>query len=79
MTDQPRTQRVHILVAIDGKGNWASGGYGLNGESHDPHEWIAIDDLDTLLSYHWIEADVPIPQETTIADVATPDARGNDG
>lgn len=64
MTDQPQTTRVRILLAIDCKGAWTSAGH--SGDRSDPHEWIMIDDLDTHMVYHWIEAEVPVPGMTII-------------
>ena len=70
---QSKTQRVRILVAIDGKGNWASANCGGQRDDDVLNDHIRVDYLDDPFVFHWIEADVPIPQETTIAGVATPD------
>lgn len=58
------TARVRILVAIDSTGNWVSAGD--NGSNSDPKDWIMIDDLGAHMSYFWIDAEVPIPQEATL-------------
>ncbi len=66
-----RGVRVRILVAVDDKGQWASAGYELKGDTNDPREWIAIDDLTEVMRYHWIEADVPLPEsgDTIVGEV----------
>jgi hypothetical protein len=67
-TQPPRTVRVRILVATDDKGHWTSAGYDSgSSEDNDPRSWIAIDDLSEVMRYHWVEADVPLPEpEQTI-------------
>lgn len=65
MTKDQTTKRIRILVAIDSDGKWVSAGCDY-GSASDPKEWIFLDDLGTNLTYHWIEADVPVPGETTI-------------
>ena len=68
MGDKQTTVRVRILVAVDDRGQWSSGGYHLahHKSQPDPREWMSIDDLTEHLSYHWIEADIPVPTITTI-------------
>lgn len=63
--EQVPTKRVRILVAIDSEGKWTSAGYDY-GNGNDPHDWIMLDDLGPHMSYHWVEADVPLPVSTTI-------------
>lgn len=73
----PRTVRVRILVAVDDKGQWVSAGYysGAEAANNNPKEWIALDDLTEVMRYHWIEADIPLPEaETTIAGEVKDDA-----
>jgi hypothetical protein len=68
------TKRVRVLVAIDKRGCWTCGGFDFGSGAADPHEWLETGDLNSCRSYHWIEADVPVPVETTIEGKA----RGQD-
>lgn len=61
-----KTKRVCILVAIDTEGKWVSAGYNL-GCGPDPKDWIMLDDLGLVFRYHYVEADIPLPEaEQTI-------------
>lgn len=67
---KPGTVRVRILVAVDADGQWVSRGNVW--DSDEVHkDWISTDDLKDDFSCHWIEADVPVPAETTIEGSVT--------
>ena len=60
MADQLQTtRRVRILVAIDSDGKWVSAGHGCG--DNDPKDWIMLDDLNEVVAYRWVEANVPLP------------------
>lgn len=63
----PMVKRVRVLVAIDHEGKWSSAGYDYgDGSGSDPKEWLIIDGLSEHMSYHWVEADVPVPSESIV-------------
>ena len=64
-------KRVRILVAIDAKGEWSATGF-HRWDDAEAMDCIFIDDLGVHLSYHWIEADVPIPEPSTIEGEVSP-------
>jgi hypothetical protein len=66
--------RVRILVAIDDNGKWSACGYYSNDDAAT-RDVIFIDDIGEHLSYHWVEADIPIPTPLTINGVVTEDAQ----
>lgn len=70
---EPRTVRVRILVAVDDKGDW--GALGHHGQSdEETRTRITFTDKSRGIRYHWIEADVPLPEaETTIAGTVSED------
>lgn len=69
--DKPKTVRVRIAVAVDETGDWSASGWRLTpGRSpaghYDEMQGIALDGvMGKHVVYHWIEADIPIPEETT--------------
>ncbi len=75
----PSTVRVRILVAVYDNGKWIGHGH-AGGMAGDAKEWINLDynlsddNMTRVRRYHWIEADVPLPEpETTIAGEVTED------
>jgi hypothetical protein len=62
------TVRVRVLVAIDDKGDWTAVGLSRYEEA-DCRDVIFTDDLGEHLTYHWVEADVPIPAPLTIEGI----------
>lgn len=67
-----KTKRVRILVAMDDTGKWAShGSYTENDEVC--REWICIDGLNECISYHWVEAEIPLPSAEVIEGAVTTD------
>lgn len=60
-----KTKRVRILVAIDDTGRWTSHGSYYE-DDEVCREWICIEEMNTCISYHWIEADIPWPSAATI-------------
>lgn len=74
-TNECKTVRVRIAVAVDTKGKWSACGWKSDGKQYDKEARdSAIDGLynDGSYNVHWIEADVPVPQETMIEGTATP-------
>lgn len=65
MTEASMTKRVRLLVAIDDCGHWTCFG-GTNISDDEAREWICTDDMNEHMSYHWIEADVPLPASITV-------------
>ncbi len=65
MTNQTRTIRVRILVAVDSKGQWVS--HGASGQNDATKRyWIVTEGLGERVAYRWVEADVPVPAEVTV-------------
>ena len=62
----PKIVRVRIAVAVSPNGEWAAAGYSGNKSDNDVKEMVFIDGLPDGEQFHWIEADVPIPQVETI-------------
>lgn len=58
-----RTVRVRIAVAVDAEGKWAASGWKDGGDKCK--DFIA-DDLGDPYRIVWVEADVPLPAETTV-------------
>lgn len=75
---EPRTVRVRIAVAVDETGDWASSGWRLSTRNkpesqYDDMQGIALDGVNgKVIGYHWIEADIPIPQTMTHVVEPTP-------
>lgn len=69
--DKPKTVRVRIAVAVDETGDWASAGWrratSQKTEKHDDDmQGVALDGVQgNYVGFHWIEADIPIPEATT--------------
>jgi len=57
----PKTTRVRILVAVDKQGGWVSHGHS-SGDDDEAMDWIAVHDLIDPITYHWLEADIPLPE-----------------
>lgn len=60
--------RVRILVAVDDKGNWAAYGVGDQEECADHTYCQARGEFPTGCRYHWIEADVPLPEAESMIE-----------
>lgn len=63
-----KTVKVRILVAVDPAGVWSSHGYS-GADDLVLRDFIAVDYLDVGHAYHWITAEVPIPEATDIMGV----------
>lgn len=65
-----KTVRVRIAVAVDADGKWCSAGWV---DSDDSLEQTALDGLDSARPtvVHFIEADVPMPEPTTVEGSVT--------
>lgn len=57
------TVRVRILVAIDDLAQWIAAGYNYHGDnSFTQRALLDTDELNPVISYYWIEADLPYNQ-----------------
>lgn len=72
-----KTKRVRIAVAVTASGAWNSVGWSSS-KSGAPTEIAdsekrsyAVEPLDEDATVHWVEADIPIPEETTIEGTVT--------
>lgn len=69
--DKPKTVRVRVAVVVDEAGDWSSAGWrmatGKKTETHDDDmQGAALDGVrGKHVGFHWIEADIPIPETTT--------------
>lgn len=56
------TVRARILVGIDSLGQWVAAGYSYHGDDGyvHPRNLLDVDELAPLVSYYWIDADVPL-------------------
>lgn len=69
--DKPKTVRVRIAVAVDETGDWSAAGWRMHpsrkaGKHDDELKEIALDRVQgKCVGFHWIEADIPIPETTT--------------
>lgn len=61
------TVRVRVLVGMDERAQWVAGGYSLGGHTN-PQPWLDTDELEPLVRYHWIEADVPFNLDIPAVD-----------
>jgi len=60
-----KTVRVRIAVAVCPDGEWAAAGnWEYSGEAI--RDIVFIDELPGSESWHWIEADIPLPKPQTI-------------
>lgn len=58
------TVRVRILVGIDDRAQWIAAGYNYHGEAvNHPRHWLDTDQLEPMVTYYWVEADLPYNQE----------------
>ena len=57
--------RVRIAVAVNSKCEWAAFGFSKNTDK-EMKEAVFVDDMAEGEQFHWIEADVPVPQEQII-------------
>lgn len=57
------TVRVKILVGIDDRAQWIAAGYNYHGETNHPRHWLDTDQLEPMVRYYWVEADLPYNQE----------------
>jgi hypothetical protein len=63
MSEPRTTVRVKIGVAVDQLGNWSGFGY----KKMEPDGiYEAADTLSTICRYFWLEADLPLPEVTTV-------------
>jgi hypothetical protein len=61
-SDQGRTIRVRIAVAIDSGGEWNANGWGGAGEPYSPDAMaMARECVGADAAVYWIEADLPVP------------------
>lgn len=66
-----KTQTIRIAVAIDGDGRWNACGWDIGPDAQDDFE-IGAQAVDGLNSDHhlqgltWVEAEIPVPEETTV-------------
>lgn len=71
MSEQ-KTVRVRIAVAVDEGGDWASAGWRRQGGTteqkyDDETQGCALEGvMGTHVAFHWIEADVPLPETKLI-------------
>lgn len=73
---QGRTVRVRLCVAVNAEGEWDCYGYGNSDGpfmDSDDHPWAdrAAESIGTGCRGVWIEADVPLPEETTVEGEVT--------
>lgn len=70
--NQPKTVKVRIPVAVDGEGNYVSNRYAQpENNQWDYHMDWSPDDLKPGYACHWIEAELPIPEITTVQATLT--------
>ena len=74
---QGRTVRVRLCVAVNADGEWDCYGYGNSDGpfmDSDDHPWSdrAAESIGTGCRGVWIEADVPLPEETTVEGEVQP-------
>lgn len=71
----PKTVRVRIAVAVDEYGEWAANGWNSKKPDYDTSaQSLALEGVEgCAVGFHWVEADVPVPETTTIQATATHD------
>lgn len=57
-----KTVKVRIAVAVDPSGQWTAAGW----PNMEHVDMCAVDDLGPGESYFWVEAELPIPEITTV-------------
>lgn len=73
------TVKVRIAVAVGADGTWSSAGWARAGVEPDDvlpdhvlidtaHEFVET----SSVAFYWIEAELPLPTETTVAGIVTP-------
>lgn len=75
MTDQPKTVKARIPVAVDSDGKYVAYRFSFIDNSK-PRTWIdhmdsMLDDLKPGEARYWIEAELPIPEITTVQATVT--------
>ena len=76
-TDEAKTVRVRIAVAIAPDGTWASGGYWRHKNDKERADNVFLDVISEHEQIHFIEADVPVPIASTIEGALTNQPHGN--
>lgn len=73
--NNPKTVRVKIAVAVDEYGAWAANGWNSKKPDYESAaQSLAMEGVEGAhVAFHWIEADVPVPETTTIRATATHD------
>lgn len=71
----PKTVRVKIAVAVDEFGGWNSSGWRSKKPDYESEaQSLALEGVEGVhVAFHWVEADVPVPETTTIQATATHD------
>lgn len=77
MKDADRNQstiRVRIAVAVCPTGEWSASGY-HGYDDAATKDCVFTDDLPAEMTWHWIEADVPLPVEQLLKGRVTDAAK----
>lgn len=71
-----KTMKIKILVAVGSNGDWAASGWGQKGKAPDKVSIESMKDTVTDMveaeqyQYVWVEAEVPIPEISTVFGTA---------
>jgi hypothetical protein len=65
------TVKIRILVAVNADGEWECLGY--SGMTDGKQDLDLFGNIDPPVSFHWVEAEIPVPETTTLPGLVVPE------